>query len=148
MEVGRSKGDLNAIVTRLGNIKIKSNLIQNHHQVPGYPGSTYNYLIYGHFSKIIIRYQGTPVQPFKYLIYGHSSKIIINCQGTLVQPITKSKKSKSKKAISKKAKSGKSKSRKSKSGKTKSRKSKSGRPGSLILSTIGKIMRQDHAARG
>ena len=43
---------------------------QNHHQILGYPGTTYKYLIYGHFPKIIIRYQGTPVLPINtYLSY-------------------------------------------------------------------------------
>ena len=68
--------------------------------------TTYKYLTYGHFSKIIIRHirypssiyiwsfsqnhhhvPGYPSTTYKYLIYGLFPKIIIRYQGTPVQPI-------------------------------------------------------------
>ena len=53
-------------------------IFQNQNQVPGYPGTTYKYLIYGHFPKIIIRYQGTPVQPINtYLSYTPAPYMVI-----------------------------------------------------------------------
>ena len=30
-------------------------LTHGHHLVPGYPGTTYKYLIYGHFPKIVLK---------------------------------------------------------------------------------------------
>ena len=41
-------------------------------KVPGYPRSTFKYLIYGHFD---ISYQGAMDTTYTYLIYGHCGYI-------------------------------------------------------------------------